>query len=224
VVLSAGQRAAAWAGGAAVACLGYGGYALSVVAGLKARYGDDDRILIQQLHAVAGLGLGIVVAGWAVRLLRGGQRPAGPLHRGRPGDWSGWMLVVGFAALVALLAFGYDGARYGADAYRAADGRGVHGTLAVQHCSAQEYGFTCEGTFRADDGSFQVQRVSAYADDRPAATLDGWVSGPRPLAMFDGTAGAWHDTLIPLGVLAALWLALFAFLALVAARKAKPVG
>jgi hypothetical protein len=220
VVLSPAQKAAAWAAFVAVSCLAYGGYAVSVVLDLHSRYGADDRILIQIGHAVAGCGLGVVIAAWAVHLLRGGQQPTEQIWRARPGEWSGWMLTVGFAFLVAFLALGYEGARSAADIYRASDGRGVHGTLTVQSCTAQEHGFKCEGTFRADDGSFEVERVTAYPDHRPEEALDGWVSGPRPLGMFDGTPGAWRDSLVPLGVFAVMWLTLLGFLSLVAVRKA----
>ncbi|MEV4514525.1 hypothetical protein AB0K00_36885 [Dactylosporangium sp. NPDC049525] len=201
-------KAAGWVGLAAVACLGYGVYAFVTAQELKGRYGDDDRILIQQGHAAAGILVGVVVAGWALSILRGGPPPAW-----RPRDWSGWTRGVALAVLVGLLAFAYDGSRALSDAYRASEGRGVHGTLTVSDCTAMEYGFECEGTFRADDGSFEVERVSAYQDTRPAGPVDGWVSGPRPLGMSDGTAGAWHNVALQLGVLAVLWLAVAGFLA-----------
>lgn len=201
-------RTAGWIGLAAVVCLGYGGYAFHTAQELKGRYGDDDRILIQQGHAAAGILVGVVLAGWAVSVLRGGPPPAW-----RPRDWSPWTRWVVLAVLAGLLAFAYDGARGAADAYRAVEGRGVHGTLTVDACTALEDGFECQGTFRAADGSFEVGRVSADPDERPDGTLDGWVSGPRPLSMTDGTAGAWHAALVPLGVLALLWLVVAGFLA-----------
>jgi hypothetical protein len=127
--------------------------------------------------------------------------------------------------LVGLLAFGYDGSRALSDAYRAVEGRGVHGTLTVDDCTALEYGFECEGTFRADGGSFEVERVSAYPDERPEGTLDGWVSGPRPLGMTDGTAGAWHNVALQLSILALLWLTVAGFLtAAVWPSRAGPAG
>jgi hypothetical protein len=207
VQFSGRRNAAAWVGLAAVVCLGYGGYAFTVVQEIKGRYGDDDRILIQQGHAAAGILVGVVVAGWALHILRGGPAPAW-----RPRDWSGWTRGVALAVLVGLLAFAYDGARGLSDAYRATEGRGVHGTLTVEDCTATEYGFECEGTFRAADGSFEVERVSTYQDERPTGTVDGWVSGRRPLAMSDGTAGAWHDVVLQLCVLALLWLTVAGFL------------
>jgi hypothetical protein len=213
-------KAAGWVGLAALVCLGYGGYAWSVVGDLRGRYGDDDRILIQQGHAAAGFLVGLVVAGWAVSILRGGPLPAW-----RPRDWSGWTRAAALAVLVGFLAFGYDGARALADAYRASEGRGVHGTLTVSDCTALEHGFECEGTFRADDGSFEVERVSASADERPDGTLDGWVSGPRPLRLFDGTAGAWHNVVLQMGILAVLWLTGAGFLtAAVWPRRAGPAA
>ncbi|MFF5227014.1 hypothetical protein [Dactylosporangium sp. NPDC000521] len=209
-------RAAAWIGLAAAVCLAYGGYAFTLVQELKGRYGDDDRILVRQGHAAAGILVGLVVAGWALNVLRGGPMPAW-----RPRDWSGWTRGVAVAVLAGLLAFAYDGSRAMSDAYRASEGRGVHGTMTVQDCEALEYGFECTGTFRADDGSFEVPRVSVQRDTR-AATVDGWVSGPRPLAMTDGTAGAWHDVALQLGILAALWLTVAGLLAASAAGRRRP--
>jgi hypothetical protein len=214
------QKAAGWVGLAAVVCLGYGLYAWSVVGDLRGRYGDDDRILIQQGHAAAGFLVGLVVTGWAVSILRGG-----PLPQWRPRDWSGWPRAVALAVLVGFLAFGYDGSRALSDAYQAVEGRGVHGILTVSDCTAMEEGFECEGTFRADDGSFEVERVSVYADERPDGSLDGWVSGPRPLGMTDGTAGAWHNVVLQLSILALLWLTVAGFLvAAVWPRRAAPAG
>ncbi|GAB3859873.1 hypothetical protein ACFPIJ_28340 [Dactylosporangium cerinum] len=219
-MITARVKAAAWVGLAAVLCLGYGGYACTVVQELKGRYGDDDRILIQQGHAAAGILVGVVVAGWAAGILRGGALPAW-----RPRDWSGWTRAVALAVLVGLLAFAYDGARSLSDAYRSSEGRGVRGTLTVEDCTALEHGFDCEGTFRAADGSFEVERVSIYQDARPAGAVDGWVSGPRPLAMSDGTAGAWHNVVLQLGILALLWLTVAGFLtAAVWPSRAGPVG
>ncbi|MEV4132234.1 hypothetical protein AB0J72_08725 [Dactylosporangium sp. NPDC049742] len=199
-------RAAAWIGLAAAVCLVYGGYAVTLVQELKGRYGDDDRILIRQGHAAAGVLVGVVVAGWALNVLRGGPMPAW-----RPRDWSGWTRGVALAVLVGMLAFAYDGARTLQDAYLAVEGRGVHGLLTVDECEAMEHGFECMGTFRADDGSFEAPRVSVHRDTR-AETVDGWVSGPRPLAMTDGTAGAWHDVVLQLGILAVVWLTVAGFL------------
>ncbi len=200
-------KAAGWVGLAALVCLGYGAYAFHTVQELKGRYGDDDRILVQQGHAAAGILVGVVVAGWAVSILRGGPLPAW-----RPRDWSGWTRGVGLAVLVGLLAFAYDGSRALSDAYRASEGRGVPGSLTVEDCTALEHGFECEGTFRAADGSFEVERVSTYQDARPTGAVDGWVSGPRPLGMTDGTAGAWHNVALQLGILALLWLTVAGFL------------
>jgi hypothetical protein len=219
-VISVSVKAAGWIGLAALLCLGYGGYAFLKVQDLKGRYGDDDRILIQQGHAAAGILVGVVVAGWALNVLRGGPMPAW-----RPRDWSGWTKGVALAVLVGAAAFAYDGARTMADAYQAVEGRGVHGVVTVADCKALEHGFECEGTFRADDGSFEVERVSAYADERPRGTLDGWVSGPRPLGMTDGTDGAWHNVVLQLGILAVFWLAVAGFLAAaVLLRPAGPAG
>lgn len=47
--------AAGRVGLAAVACLAYGVSAFSTVQELKGRYGHDDRILVQQGHAAAGV-------------------------------------------------------------------------------------------------------------------------------------------------------------------------
>lgn len=206
-----------WVGLAAAVCLGYGGYAYLVTQQLQGRYGDDDRILIQQGHAAAGVLVGAVAAGWALSLLRGG-----PLPQWRPWHWTGWMRAVALALLVGLLAFAYDGSRALADAYRSSEGRGVHGLLTVTGCSAMEDGYDCEGTFRADDGSFEVERVSVYQDDRPEAPIDGWVSGPRPLGMTDGTAGAWHDVALQLGVLAFFWLVIAGALAVAVVLRRPP--
>jgi hypothetical protein len=207
-----------------VACLVYGGYSASKVVELRQRYGDDDRILIQWLHAVSGLVLGLVVVGWAAGVLRGGQPPTGTFYRARPGEWSGWMVAVGVALLGVLLAFGYDGARGAADQYRASGGRGVHGALSVTACRALEDGYECEGTFRADDGSFEVERVSAWPAERPRGTLGGWVSGPRPLGMFDGSASGWRQGLIPLGVLAAGFLTVAGLVGTVVTRRIRRAG
>jgi len=220
------RRTALGIGAAALVCAGYAVYALSKVVTLRHRYGDDDRILIQALHAVAGLVLAAAFAGWAVSVLRGGRIPSERFFLARPADWSGWMLAVGVAFLGLLLAFAYDGGRTAADHYRAAPGRGVHGTLAVSSCEAQEYGFACIGTFRADDGSFTVERVGAWPAADPGRELSGWVSGPRPLAMFDGAPDGWRDDLVPLYVLGALWLVVAGFLGVVVARKLRirPAG
>ncbi|WP_327008970.1 hypothetical protein OHA72_17950 [Dactylosporangium sp. NBC_01737] len=201
------QKAAGWVGLAAVVCLGYGGYAFIVVQELKGRYGDDDRILVQQGHAAAGFLVGVVAAGWGVNVLRGGPLPAW-----RSRDWSGWTRGTALALLVGALAFAYDGSRALEDFYQAVEGRGVHGSLTVTECTPLEHGFECQGTFRAGDGSFEVERVSAGAEERPDGPIDGWVSGPRPLGMTDGTDGAWHNVALQLGVLAVFWLALAGFL------------
>ncbi|MGI5236969.1 hypothetical protein [Dactylosporangium sp. CA-139066] len=206
------RRTAAGIGAAALACAGYALYALIKSQNLRQRYGNDDRILIQVLYAVAGLALAVVLAGWAVSALR----------HGRPPLRSGWAIAAVATLLAALVAFAYDGGRLAADHYRAAPGRGgVHGTLAVDSCTAQEYGFECTGTFRADDESFTVERVSAWPDTDPGSTMDGWVSGPRPLAMFDGAPGGWRDDLVPLYVLGGLWLALAGFLGVLVARRVR---
>ncbi|MET7392687.1 hypothetical protein ABZS66_04230 [Dactylosporangium sp. NPDC005572] len=204
-------KVAAGVGGAAVVLLAVGVYAGSKVGELRERYGDDDRILIQEYHAVAWTGLGLLVAGWAVQLLRGGRLPSEEFWRLRAADWSGWMLGVGFAFLLAVGgAGGYDVGRAAADAQNAT----VHGTLVVEHCAALEHGFECEGTFRADDGAFEVARLSGYSDTE-ASTLEGFVSGPRPLALHDGR----DSGLVPVVVLTVFWVAAAVPLSIVAVRK-----
>ena len=215
------MRQATWIGGAAAVALTYAGYCAFLTSKLRRLYGDDDRILIQLSHAVAGLVLAVALIGWALAV-RAGSRTAElkDIVKARPAAWSGWMVAVLAAVVAGLLTFFYDAGRAATDARNAVAGRGVHGVLTVTGCAAQEYGFTCEGTFRADDGSFTVERVTAWPETDPGKTLEGWVSGPRPLAMFDGTDGPWRNALLQIGVLAAFWLPLAGYLVVVIGRKA----